>query len=140
MRELKFRYAFAKNCLCFGEDGIEIFFDDYGKLCAMITTNNWSTGFFLFDIGLFQGCVLSTILFDCVFQLLLDFLSPKKTLGYVFKATPSVSTFNKAYADDLTLITRNSQDMQISVDQTNTRLHWTQNNESKTQQMCGSWV
>ena len=51
-----------------------IIFDYYEKLCAMVTANNWSTGFFLFDIGLFQGCVLSTILFDCVFQLLLDFL------------------------------------------------------------------
>jgi len=50
----------------------ELIFDYYEKLCAKIFTNNWSTGFFLFDIGLFQGCVLSTILFDCVFQLLLD--------------------------------------------------------------------
>jgi len=82
-----------------------IIFDYYEKLCAMVTANNWSTGFFLFDIGLFQGCVLSTILFDCVFQLLLDFLRPKKSLGYEFKSTPSVSTFNKAYADDLTLTT-----------------------------------
>ena len=46
----------------------EMIFDYYEKLCAMIATNNWSTGFFLFDIGLFQGCVLSTILFDCVFK------------------------------------------------------------------------
>ena len=109
----------------------EMIFDYYEKLCAMIATNNWSTGFFLFDIGLFQGCVLSTILFDCVFQLLLDFLRPKKTLGYVFKSTPSVSTFNKAYADDLTLITRNSQDMQISIDQTNAWLHWSQTMKAK---------
>ena len=109
----------------------EMIFDYYEKLCAMIATNNWSTVFFLFDIRLFQGCVLSTILFDCVFQLLLDFLRPKKTLGYVFKSTPSVSTFNKAYADDLTLITRNSQDMQISIDHTNTWLHWSQTMKAK---------
>ena len=53
-----------------------LIFDYYEKLCAMVTANDWSTDFFLFDIGLFQGCVLSTILFDCVFQLLLDFLCP----------------------------------------------------------------
>ena len=70
----------------------ELIFDYYEKLCAMVTANDWSTGFFLFDIGLFQGCVLSTILFDCVFQLLLDFLRPKSCLGYTFKSTPTVST------------------------------------------------
>jgi len=83
----------------------EMIFDYYEKLCAMVTTNDWSTGFFLFDIGLFQGCVLSTILFDCVFQLLLDFLKPKSRLGYEFKSTPTVSTFLKAYAHDFTLST-----------------------------------
>ena len=108
-----------------------IIFDYYEKLCAMVTANNWSTGFFLFDIGLFQGCVLSTILFDCVFQLLLDFLRPKKSLGYEFKSTPSVSTFNKAYADDLTLTTRNTKDMQLAVDHTNIWLKWTQTMKAK---------
>ena len=109
----------------------EMIFDYYEKLCAMVTANNWSTGFFLFDIGLFQGCVLSTILFDCVFQLLLDFLRPKNRLGYVFKSTPSVSAFTKAYADDLTLITRNTTDMQSSVDSTNAWLKWTQTMKAK---------
>jgi len=109
----------------------EMIFDYYEKLCAMVTANDWSTGFFLFDIGLFQGCVLSTILFDCVFQLLLDFLRPKSCLGYTFKSTPTVSTFIKAYADDLTLITRNTQDMQLSVDSTNTWLKWTQTMKAK---------
>lgn len=109
----------------------KLIFDYYEKLCATVTANNWSTGFFLFDIGLFQGCVLSTILFDCVFQLLLDFLTPKKSLGYVFKSTPSVSSFNKAYADDLTLTTRNTRDMQLSIDHTNTWLKWTQTMKAK---------
>ena len=108
-----------------------LIFDYYEKLCAKIVTNDWSTGFFLFDIGLFQGCVLSTILFDCVFQLLLDFLRCKQKLGYVFKSTPSVSTFIKAYADDLTLITRNAEDMQTSVDRIDTWVNWTQSMKTK---------
>ena len=91
----------------------------------MISTNNWKTGFFLWDIGLFQGCVLSTILFDCVYQLLLDFLRSIDKLGYEFKSTPSVSTSKKAYADDLTLITRNARDMQKAVNFTNEWLKWT---------------
>jgi hypothetical protein len=87
--------------------------------------------FFLFDIGLFQGCVLSTILFDCVFQLLLDFLRPQKALGYCFKSTPSVSTHKKAYADDLTLLTRNTINMQSSVNQTSIWLKWSQTMRAK---------
>ena len=74
---------------------------------------------------------LSTILFDCVFQLLLDFLHPKSCLGYTFKSTPTVSTVIKAYADDLTLITRKTLDMQLSVDSTNVWLKWTQTMKAK---------
>ena len=108
----------------------ELIFDYYEKLCAMIITNNWSTGF-LFDIGLFQGCVLSTILFTCVFQLLLDFLRPRECLGYEFKSSPTVQTFKKAYADDLTLITTNSNDMQLAVNETNIWLEWSQTMKAK---------
>ncbi len=49
----------------------KLIYNYYEKLMTKVTTREWSTRFFLFDIGLFQ--VLSTILFDCVFQLLLDF-------------------------------------------------------------------
>ena len=91
----------------------------------MVITNEWSTGFFLLDIGLFQGCVLSTILFDCVFQLLLDFLSPSKKLGYTFKALPEITMHTKAYADDLTLLSKNAVDNQFLCDQTYLWLQWT---------------
>lgn len=103
----------------------ELIFDYYEKLCAQVRSKEWSTGFFLFDIGLFQGCVLSTILFDCVFQLLLDFLRPIKKLGYNYKAVPEVTAHTKAYADDLSLVTRNAADNQISCDRTHYWLMWT---------------
>lgn len=122
---------FALNWYHVPEAIQKLIFDYYEKLCAFITTNDWSTGFFLFDIGLFQGCVLSTILFDCVFQLLLDFLRPLKALGYCFKSTPSVSTHKKAYADDLTLLTRNTINMQSSVNQTSIWLKWSQTMRAK---------
>ena len=109
----------------------ELMFDYYEKLCAMIITNNWSTGFFLFDIGLFQGCVLSTILFTYVFQLLLDFLRPRECLGYEFKSSPTVQTFKQAYAVDLTLITTNSNDMQLAVNETNIWWEWSQTMKAK---------
>ena len=90
----------------------------------MVLTKNWSTGFFLFDIGLFQGCVLSTILFDCVFQLLIDFLKPLQPLGYTFKAAPNITSLVKAYADDLTLITHNVSDNQKAINKTQLWLEW----------------
>ena len=36
-----------------------LIFDYYEKICAQVRTSNWSTLFFYFDIGFFQGCVLS---------------------------------------------------------------------------------
>ena len=99
--------------------------DYYDKLMAKVMTKDWETGFFLFDIGLFQGCVLSTILFDCVFQLLLDFLKPlESSLGYHLKGI-DLCTFLKAYADDLALITRSPQTNQKACDLTIKFLKWT---------------
>ena len=82
----------------------ELIFDYYERLCAFVVTEGWTTGVFLFDIGLFQGCVLSTILFDCVFNLLLDFLEPLQVSGLPMRC--GVKFLTKAYADDLALITR----------------------------------
>lgn len=115
---------FALNWYHVPADIQKLVFDYYEKLMAKVVTQEWSTGFFLFDIGLFQGCVLSTILFNCVFQLLLDFLRPYQSLGYSHKVV-DVTSLQKAYADDLSLITTNSQDNQLVCDETNKWLHWT---------------
>ena len=103
----------------------ESIFDYYEKLMAKIETANWSTGFFLFDIGLFQGCVLSTILFDCVFQLLLDFLEPLNKTGYAFKLCRGVRRLARAYADDISFITHNARNNQKACDKTIVWLLWT---------------
>jgi DNA repair exonuclease SbcCD ATPase subunit len=39
MRNLKFHYARAKNFLCFGPDGIELHFNDYGSVVEVIGIN-----------------------------------------------------------------------------------------------------
>ena len=110
----------------------ELIFDYYEKLMAKVITNNWSTGFFLFDIGLFQGCVLSTILFDCVFQLLLDFLRPhSKEWGYEFKFVKQIKHLEKAYADDLELCTRNPGNNQKACNMLVTWLDWSKTMKAK---------
>ena len=108
----------------------ELIFNYYEKLKAKIKTNAWSTGFFLFDIGLFQGCVLSTILFDCVFQLLLDMLKPLSKRGYTFKGT-NLTELAKAYADDLSLVTSTPRDNQTALDTTDGFLAWSKTGKAK---------
>lgn len=81
----------------------ETIYDYYENLIAQVVTEDWKTDFFRYLIGLFQGCVLSTILFDLVFNLLLDFLARHDPAGYRFKQT-ELRTLRKAYADDLTLL------------------------------------
>ena len=67
---------------------------------------------------------LSPILFNCVFNLLLDYLRPSATLGYNFKAT-STKIADKAYADDLNLTSSTSKDNQKLIDRTDRWLLWT---------------
>lgn len=108
-----------------------LIFNYYEKLMAKVVTKEWTTGFFLFDIGLFQGCVLSTILFLCVFQLLLDCLKPlQKKYGYKFKSL-DVQSLAEAYADDLAIITKNSTGNQITCDATTDWLSWTETMAAK---------
>jgi hypothetical protein len=102
----------------------ELIWNYYDKLVAMIRTKEWSTDFFSFEIGCFQGCVLSTILFNCVFQLLLDFLAPLHEEGYNFSNIDLV-TFLKAFADDLTIITSTPAGNQRVLDSLSAWLEWT---------------
>ena len=109
----------------------KLVFDYYNKLMAKIQTSEWSTGFFLFDIGLFQGCVLSTILFDAVFQLLLDLLKPvDEELGYAFKNI-AYKSLTKAYADDLALAASTPAKMQKACFICDEFLEWTKTMKAK---------
>ena len=109
---------------------IELVLDYYEKLQAKIQTNFWSTQFFLFEIGLFQGCVHSTILFDCVFQLLLDMLKPLDHLGYSFKGVNEPQLL-RAYSDDLSLATATPKGNQLALNTTQRFLDWTKTMRAK---------
>jgi hypothetical protein len=108
----------------------DLIFAYYELLCAKITTKEWSSGFFLFDIGCFQGCVLSAILFDCVFNLLLDFLAPLEYLGYTFKVSKLI-TMDQSYADDLSITTRTASGNQMVLNRSNQWLEWTKTMKAK---------
>ena len=109
----------------------KLIFDYYEKLMAKVQTSEWSTGFFLFDIGLFQGCVLSTILFDVVFQLLLDLLQPlNEDLGYKIKNI-SYTKLTRAYADDLAFSAKTTDGLQKACDVAGKFLSWTKTMKAK---------
>jgi hypothetical protein len=108
----------------------DILFDYYEKICACVIANDWTTGSFLFDIGLFQGCVLSSILFDAVFNLLLDMLEKDADLGYTFKDR-AVSLLDQAYADDLSLSSSTPEKNQQALDTTDRWLLWTETMKAK---------
>ncbi len=107
-----------------------LIFNYYEKMMEMIKTKHWRTGFFLFDIELVQGCILSTILFDCVFQMLLEFLKPLNSLGYTFKHA-AVTNLVRAYADDLSLTTKTPAGNQKAINRTSLWLDWTKTMAAK---------
>lgn len=102
----------------------QLIFDYYEKICAQIRVGNGRTRFFLFDIGLFQGCVLSCILFNCVFQLLLDLTAPLSIdHGYHFKDIPTV-LHDQAFADDLSITSATPELNQLTIDVVMRFLKW----------------
>ena len=85
----------------------ELILNYYDQICAQIRTKDWTSDIFKFDIGLFHGCVLSCILFNCVFQLLLDMVSTcGEENGYTFKGTKVVNRAAKTFVVNLVLIAR----------------------------------
>jgi hypothetical protein len=108
----------------------QLIYNYYEQLSARVITKDWSTEFFSYDIGLFQGCVMSTILFDITFNILLDMLSPLQHLGYHTRNVAHKNVFIDvtcaimAYADDLTLITNNFHDNQLLLNVVDNYLNW----------------
>ncbi len=75
-------------------------------------------------LGLFQGCVLSCILFNCVFQLLLNLVARLSNAnGYKFKEIPIV-LHDQAFADDISITSSNPELAQQSIDAIVRFLDW----------------
>ena len=72
-------------------------------------TQKWTSDWSVHQIGLFQGCPFSVVLFLIVFNLLLDLLKTRQDQEYQLKNT-NFKQSQKAYADDLTIIIAASVD------------------------------
>ena len=115
------------------EQFCNIMFMYYDSLFATIEQADWCSEIFTYEIGVFQGCVISPLLFDTTFNLLLDLLLPHTaTRGYKLKST-DLTVHDLAYADDLTIVSKNRQFNQQSLELIDKFLHWTRTMASKPQ-------
>jgi hypothetical protein len=100
-------------------------------LFATIETRDWSSKSFAYEIGVFQGCVISPLLFNMVFNLLLDLLTPlTEKNGYILKNS-DVIIHDLAYADDLSIISKSPRSAQISLNVMENFLSWTRTMAAK---------
>ena len=109
---------------------IEYMFKYYDELIVRVVTKDWKSDWFYYLLGLFQGDPLSVILFLIVFNLLLDLLKQKRGLGYQpsFSAHP---TSNRAFADDLTLMSSRLDKIKKQIEVMEEFLVWSRTMKAK---------
>ena len=87
------------------EEIVTLIMNYYDGLAARVVADDWQTPWFAYEIGVFQGCTMSTILFNMVFNLLCEMYQGQQTGGYNFKSA-NISVRELLFADDLSLVTR----------------------------------
>ncbi len=104
----------------------------YNALFAKVVTSQWSTSEFPFRIGVFQGCTISPILFDLVYQLCINYVKDNGTEPYAFSNTTLnlkakhgiIEVDQEGYADDHTLLNRTPRGAQCGLDLISRWLKW----------------
>lgn len=96
----------------------------YDLLVAIITTPNFNTKWLHYSIGLFQGCTLSTTLFNMVYNLLDEWMSTLKVPGYVYK-DGQTEVSRLLFADDTTFINGRCSDAQATLNHATLFFNWT---------------
>jgi len=102
----------------------------YDELIVRVVTKEWKTKWFFYLIGLFQGDPLSVVLFLIVFNLLLDLLRNQNDLGYKPSFSAS-STSNRAFADDLTLMSSRKDKIMKQIEVMENFLSWSRRMKAK---------
>ena len=101
---------------------------------AKVSVGKEMTPTFPFALGVFQGCVLSPVLFNICFQPLLNSLHHRATSNgwsYSFKSNPSVLSNTSAYADGLEICLWSVTCCQAQLDLTNSYLLWSRSLQAR---------
>ena len=101
---------------------IDLIFDYYDRLMATVKVDDWSTPLFQYGIGVFQGCTMSTILFNITFNLLYEWLKNCPVEPFLLEGVPIRETL---FADDIAFITRLPAESQKLLVGTDDFLAWT---------------
>ncbi len=105
----------------------------YNALFAKIVTPDWETPILPFLIGVFQGCTISPILFNLVFQMCITYVEKLGQEPYAFSEKDfdlkskygMIQLLQQAYADDHTLLNRSLRGSQHSLNLVWIWLEWT---------------
>jgi len=104
----------------------KLIFNYYEGLFGKVVTKDWSSSWFSFEIGLFQGCTASTINFDVAFQPLLDIVTTLAgDVGYDFKEA-NFRVPPLVYADDVEFLTSTTGQNSTCLNSLQTALEWSQ--------------
>src|ERR1700726_4610431 len=84
----------------------ELMWSYYDGLCARVCTDAWETELIHIGISLPQGCTASTVNFNVIFQVLLDYHSGQLVgeRGYHIAKVPSIRVEKPTFADDVALV------------------------------------
>ena len=122
--------VFALRHYKFPENVVQYIVKYYDELIVRVKTRKWKSKWFYYMIGLFQGDPLSVVLFLIAFNLLLDLLQVDRSLGYK-PSFSSAPTTNRAFADDLTLLSDRLDKMKRLIELLEEFLAWTRTMRAK---------
>ena len=105
-------------------------FKYYDELIVRVVTKDWKSNWFFYQMGLFQGDPLSVVLFLIVFNLLLDLLKANKNFGFKSSFCSDI-TSNRAFADDLTLMSSLLENFKEQIQLMEKSLNWTRTMKAK---------
>ena len=116
----------------------EVIFMYYENLVASVCVNDEQTKWFRFCKGVFQGCTLSTMLFNTAFNTVFQKVKGlTKSHGYTFSDV-DLTKMITGYADDIGILTNRDVYNQVVLDSIQEWLEWTQTMAAKPKKCLGT--
>lgn len=119
---------------------IKLLISYYDLLVAQIVTPNFSSKWIHYAIGIFQGCTLSTILFNIAYNILSEWMSSDNTPGYNYK-NRKTELKTLLFADDTTFISGRWRDAQQMLNHASAFFDWSVTMKARPNKcVCLAWA